>query len=171
MRWRATDDENAPLYRACADPNGAPAMFDKDGQPKVWMRGNARVREVHDDGTGTVYNQQTGLPVYQVKADGAFAHHDPKEPWALHRDPGDGPALFDENGAGYAVNDSLHRDADVGPAFVGYDGHVRYFENGNEVTPTPEQMERHGVEAVPAHSPHGHIDPAYVRYQMGLLHG
>lgn len=166
VRWRISDDEHAPLYRACADPDGAPALFDPSGQPRVWVRGGVTVREVHNDGQGTVYDPQTGNPTYQVNADGSFAHHDPSEAWALHRDPSEGPALFDENGAGYAVNDSLHRDPDTGPAFVGYDGHVRYFEHGNELAPTPEQMERHGVEAVPAHSPHGHIDPDYVRYQI-----
>ncbi|WP_114906619.1 hypothetical protein [Ornithinimicrobium murale] len=149
VRWRVNGDEHAPLFRACSDTDGAPALFNKDGEPMVWVRGFSTVREVHDDGQGTVYDPETGNPTYEVKPDGSFAHYDPSSPWDEHRPPDEGPARLDPDGARWSFHDEPHRDHQDGPAIIRWDGEVEYVEDGSDVHPPDEVLERHQVERVP----------------------
>lgn len=149
VRWQATGDEHSPLYRATSDTDGAPALFNPAGQPMVWMRGSARVREVYDDGEATVYDPRTGNPVHRLTANGEFTHFDPDSAWDEHRDPREGPSRFDEDGARWFTHEEPHRDHVDGPAIISWDGDVVYSEHGRTVHPPDEVLERHQVERVP----------------------
>lgn len=57
----------------------------------------------------------------------------------------DGPAYLGDRTIEYLRRGITHREADQGPAIVGYDGRVDYVEFGAGVQPTEDQMARHNV--------------------------
>lgn len=146
VSWRADGTEHSPLYRACADPEGAPARFNEDGEPVVWTRGSQVVRHIFSDGVDLRHDPTTGNPVSAHRPNGSFDFYDPQVQWNHHRPESEGPARFDEDGARWYVDGELHRDPDEGPAAIYWDGRVSYQQHGLEIHPTVEQTNRQGVE-------------------------
>lgn len=149
--WRSGPEDNAPLYRACADQGGAPARF-IDGAPVAWVRGSQPVRAIYPDGSDVTFYPSGGVASLH-RPDGCSEHYAddaPRDEFHGSRHRQDGPAVVSEEQVAWFRHDELHRDPDEGPAALSWDGEVTYAVDGVHVDPDPEQMARHGVEGFTA---------------------
>lgn len=142
--WRDSADDRSQLFRASAQPDGAPAHFDADGTPRVWVRGNVMVAADYTDGSSATFHYPTGAPTSHTSADGSVERYDPR---TGERHATDGPAVDGPEQVGWYRQGDLHRDLDEGPAKLSWTGEVEYVVAGRRVDPTPEQAAAHGVEA------------------------
>lgn len=142
--WRDGPHDDSQLFRACADPGGAPAHFDADGTPRVWVRGMVPVRSEYTDGSSATFHYPTGAPTSHTSTDGTVERYDAR---TGERHADDGPAVDGPEQVGWYRQGDLHRDPEDGPARLSWTGEVEYVVDGTRVDPTPEQAEAHGVEA------------------------
>ena len=108
------------------------AVLTPDGNlVKAALRDQGMLSHTDPDGTITSFYPLTGTQ---------WSVDEERRP---HRT--DGPAYLGDRTIEYLRRGITHREADQGPAIVGYDGRVDYVEFGAGVQPTEDQMARHNV--------------------------
>lgn len=99
-------------------------------------------------GIGDIYRQDKvdgGYVEYADESNVRAATHF-NDAGRFHRT--DGPANVDPAVVEWSIKGRTSRDPDEGPAWVDGTGEVGYMVDDEEVTPTPEQIQRHGIRAM-----------------------
>lgn len=125
------DDERFP-YRATDDPCGAPAIFEPNGLPRAWYRGNSLMRRQSVSGERSEFEPVghvlDAFPKVSQHLDGAFefraASSNPAHPFTLHKVGG--PATADGEEISWRVQGELSRPVEEGPVRLRYDGSMLF---------------------------------------------